>query len=93
MEGTMKSVPLMEIAKNLNSISWSILKLLNHQQSISYSTVRQELEISQEKASKELARLEGAYLIESKRDMKDQRFSLYTMTRYGKEILCLRKEV
>lgn len=87
----MKSIPLDEIAANLNMFSWKILELLSKIESSNFLEMKRELELSQEKSYKELARLEGALLIVSKRDPRDQRSVLYSITEYGKNVLSLGK--
>lgn len=85
----MISIPISEVLNNLNEFSWKILKLLNENQTQSFLDIRKELELSQEKSYKEIARLEGALLITSKRDLRDQRSILYSLTDYGKAAIKL----
>lgn len=83
----MDTIALEDISKNLNSISWDILKMLSKTEFLSYSEIRNKLGISQEKTSKEIARLEGALLIGSKRDEIDQRVLKFYLTENGLKIL------
>ncbi|MED5052567.1 winged helix DNA-binding protein [Anoxybacillus rupiensis] len=78
-------IPLEEILKNLNEISWDILDILKDQ-SLNFVDIRSRLSLSQEKAYKELARLEGACLIQSKQNTKDQRSKIYSLTPYGESV-------
>lgn len=86
-------IPLYLILEKLNYISWNILKLLNENEYLSYSNIKKDLKLSQEKCSKEIARLEGALLIESKVDELDERAKRISITRYGKSILKLRSDI
>lgn len=83
----MGSIPLEDIAKNLSPISWDILKMLQKSEYLSYSEIKNKIGVSQEKASKEIARLEGALLITSRRDEIDQRILKFSLTENGLEIL------
>ncbi|HZH59656.1 MAG TPA: hypothetical protein VEY70_08785 [Metabacillus sp.] len=81
----MINIPLEEVASNLNEISWSILESLR-EKSLNFIELRSRLQLSQEKAYKELARLEGACLIHSKVGTKDQRTKMYFLTTYGESV-------
>lgn len=83
----MQHISLEDIAKNLNSISWDILKMLSKTEAMSYSHIKNKIGVSQEKTSKEIARLEGALLIDSKRDEIDGRILNFSITEYGLNIL------
>ncbi|WP_031368487.1 winged helix DNA-binding protein [Clostridium botulinum] len=78
---------LKDIAKGLNNISWDILSMLKANEKLSYGNIKDKLNISQNKVSKELARLEGALLIDSKRDEVDARVYVFTLTENGFKIL------
>jgi len=78
-------IPLEEISKNLNEISWDVLSLLR-EQPLNFVDIRSRLSLSQEKAYKELARLEGACLIQTKQSTKDQRSKIYSLTPYGENV-------
>jgi len=78
-------ISLDDIAAGLNQISWKILKLLKSD-SLSYSELKKHLDCSQEKVSKEIARLEGACLVFSKRNTMDQRIVDYSITQHGLDI-------
>lgn len=78
---------LTDIAKGLNNISWDILSMLKANEKLSYGNIKDKLNISQNKVSKELARLEGALLIDSKRDEIDARVYVFTLTENGFKIL------
>jgi len=82
----MGSISLDDIAKNLNLISWDILKMLSKNEFLSYSQIKEKIGISQEKTSKEIARLEGALLINSRRDDIDQRVMKFSLTENGLKI-------
>ena len=84
------NIPLIEIRKKLNSHSWDILELLNSKESLTYSEVQKKLGVGQAKISKELARLEGALLIESERNPMDSRVLYLRLTEYGLQILKLK---
>ncbi|MGP9043230.1 hypothetical protein [Cytobacillus kochii] len=79
------NINLKEIANNTNSIGWLVLDLLRKEQ-LTFMKLRSELELSQDKTYKELARLEGGLLISTERDPKDQRVALYSLTKYGKAV-------
>lgn len=83
------NIPLNEIAANLNEFGWRILKLIKKNERATFNELRNELGLSQEKSYKEVARLEGALLIVSKRDPKDQRSNLYSLSEYGEKLLQL----
>ncbi|MBU8908069.1 MarR family transcriptional regulator [Desertibacillus haloalkaliphilus] len=83
----MESVSLNEIANGLNVLSWDVLEYLNNHPSQSYSAIRVKFGFSQEKISKEMARLEGAVLVKVERDPNDNRSMVYNITRYGRSIL------
>lgn len=78
---------LKDIAKQLNPISWDLLQILNKTEMISYSELKKKLNLSQSKVSKELARLEGALLVNSERDNVDQRVIYFKLTAAGCKIL------
>jgi len=80
-------ISLSDIAKRLNSISWDILEILSKKENISYKDLKNYLKISHEKCSKEIARLEGALLIQEKDDPRDQRKSNFNISEYGLKIL------
>lgn len=80
------SIDLQDIAKILNPISWDILTMLSKTETLSYSEIRNKLKLSQEKASKEIARLEGGLLIISKRDDIDSRHLNFRLTEHGIDI-------
>lgn len=82
------TIPLEEIAANTNEFGWKILKLLNQDNS-TFLEMKKELGLSQEKCYKEISRLEGALLIVSRRDPKDQRSNLFSLSEYGKALLKL----
>ena len=86
----MSVIPLEEIAGNLNEVSWDILDMLSKKENLNSKEIRDKLNISLEKSYKELARLEGALLIDSKRDPKDKRYLMMNLTDYGLEILQLK---
>lgn len=82
------SIPLSEIARALTPLSWDILDMLQSTEYITYTMLKDRLDLrSHDKASKEIARLEGALLITVNRDQRDQRKVTISMTRYGFEIL------
>lgn len=83
----MTSIRLEDVAGKLNAISWEMLELLLKQKDVSYHNLRNQLNVSQEKCSREIARLEGALLIHSDKDPKDGRILLFNITENGKEIL------
>lgn len=81
------AIQIKDIAAILNTIDWDILEMLNRCEKLSYSDIKSKLNISQNKISKELARLEGALLIETKRDEVDSRMYNFSITQYGTKIL------
>jgi len=81
------SISLEEISKRLNVLSWDILRMLNKTEYLRYSEIKTKLKVSQDKASMEIARLEGACLIESQRDEVDKRILKFKITDYGISIL------
>lgn len=83
----MSSILLEDIAKGLNQINWDILKFLSKSEYLSYSEIKKRLGVSQDKASKEIARLEGALLLKSQRDEIDQRVVKFFITEHGLKIL------
>lgn len=80
-------VLLIEIAEGLNPISWRILDYLNKYESSIFKDIKENIEVGVNKASKELARLEGATLIVSERDTIDTRSLNYRLTENGIKIL------
>lgn len=82
-----KSIALKEIKENLTSISVNILEILYKNESLSYKDIVEKLKVGQNKASKEIARLEGALLIQSKKSDIDGRENKLTLTLYGQQIL------
>jgi DNA-binding MarR family transcriptional regulator len=82
----MLSIPLTEIAANLNEVSWDIIDILTKNETLGYNDLRSKLGLSQEKVNSEIARLEGALLISSKVDVKDRRRILFNLTNYGLSI-------
>lgn len=84
-------VLLVEIANGLNAISWDILDMLNKKECMSYSEIKERLKVGQNKATKELARLEGGTLIKSKRDNIDARLLHFYLTENGIKILKYKK--
>ncbi len=82
----MESIPLKDIADGLTDISWDILDILSRKQNLTYNELRKSLGLSADKSFKEVARLEGGRLIESKRDPKDQRVMLLNISDYGTKI-------
>lgn len=85
----MDSVSLVEIKENLNSISISILEMLSANESLTYTEIKDRLRIGQNKVTKELARLEGALLITSKKSEIDGREIKLSLSKYGHKILKL----
>lgn len=81
------AILIKDIAAILNAIDWDILEMLNRCEKLSYSEIKSKLNISQNKISKELARLEGALLIETRRDEVDSRMLNFSITQYGTKIL------
>lgn len=86
----MINIPLKEIANNLNDVSWDILYILRDQP-VNFVELKSRLSLGQEKVYKELARLEGACLIYSKQNPKDQRSNIYYLTNYGESIFEYKK--
>ncbi len=83
----MEYVSLEEIAKNLNSISWDILSLLSKKENLSLDDIKSKLNLSSMKIYKEISRLEGGVLINSKKDSQDWRRLNFNITEYGIKIL------
>lgn len=84
------NIPLLEIKNKLNSHSWDILEMLKKNESLTYTEVQRRLGLGQSKVSKELARLEGALLIEAEKNGIDGRVLDLKLTEYGLQILKLR---
>lgn len=82
-----ESVFLKDIAVKLSSVSWDIIEMLYKSKYLTYKDIRDALGGKQDKANKEIARLEGAMLIESKKDDDDERKKIFTLTEYGISIL------
>lgn len=85
------SIFLRDIAHKLSSISWDILEMLEKQEFLTYTDIKNRFKMSQEKLSKEIARLEGGLLIEFKKDSQDERTKPFTITINGKNILKIKK--
>ncbi len=77
------------IGKALNVTSFDILKMLKERKYMRAIEIRRLLEKSQEKASKEIARLEGGLLIRLA-VTNDDRLRSYEITEYGLEVLRLK---
>lgn len=87
------NVPLKDISSKLNDFSWLILNTLAEKEYVQYTFIKNNLfNGKQEKANKEIARLEGALLIESSEDTDDGRKKIFTLSEYGKYILKYRKK-
>lgn len=80
-----------EIAKGLNEVSWKILGHIQRYEDISFKNVKETFKLSHGKAEKEIARLEGAVLIQTVRNSEDMRFLQYIPTEHGMEVWKLRK--
>lgn len=87
----MENISLEIISKNLTPLSWDLLQMLSKTEFLSYGQIKKRLGVSQDKASKEIARLEGAILINSKRGDIDQRIIKFYITEYGLEIMNYKK--
>lgn len=85
------NISLETIAKRLNPLSWDILQMLSKTEFLSYGEIREKLKVSQDKASKEIARLEGGALIDSRRDDIDQRVVKFCINEYGLQIMNYKK--
>lgn len=81
------NIPLSEIAASTTEFGWKILFLIRDEQNISFKEIREKIGISQEKIYKEISKLEGALLISTFRDPKDQRSNLFILTEYGKKLI------
>lgn len=87
------NIPLKDISSNLNELSWLILNLLAEKESVQYTDIKNTLfGGKQEKTNKEIARLEGACLIESTEGADDGRKKIFTLSEYGKSVLKHRKK-
>jgi DNA-binding MarR family transcriptional regulator len=86
-----ESILLQDIAKKLNPISWDILRMLEKNEDLTYTNIKERLSVSQEKAAKEIIRLEGGILIESERDKIDARILRFRLTEYGLNIIQYKK--
>lgn len=84
------SILLQDIARCLNTVSWDILDMLSKNERLSYGEIKDKLKISQNKVSKEIARLEGALLICSTRNSIDARVNNYEISKNGMNILKLK---
>lgn len=76
-------IPIEEVLKSLNEISWSLLKLINKSPNLSLNEIRRSTNLSQDKCYKELSRLEGGALITTNRDSADLRVIGYRISEYG----------
>ena len=85
--GSQVKVPLHEIFQQFNPNTWAVLKYINENPEVSLIGIRKELNLSQIKAEKEIARLEGSFFIKTERNPVDQRLMLYRITEYGLEAL------
>lgn len=85
----MDSVSLVDIKNNLNSISFSILEMLSQNESLTYTEIKDRLRVGQNKVTKELARLEGGLLIQTKKSEIDGREIKLSLTNFGHRILKL----
>ncbi|MCZ2845861.1 MAG: MarR family winged helix-turn-helix transcriptional regulator [Candidatus Bathyarchaeota archaeon] len=83
----MTKISIEELAKHRTDVGWEILNLLDLKERLTLNELKGEVRISQEKLYKEIARLEGALLIEAKQDPLDNRRMPYSLTDYGKKIL------
>lgn len=81
------SIHLSDIADKLSSICWDILNMLSQREYLTYTEIKNSLKLSQEKSSKEIARLEGALLVDSKRDNVDERVRKFYLTIHGTNII------
>lgn len=86
-----ENISIQDIAKKLNPISWDILKMLEKNEDLTYTQVKEKLSVSQEKAAKEIIRLEGGLLIESERDKIDARVLRFKLTEHGVNIIKYKK--
>lgn len=85
-------ISLENVAEGLNSISWDILSILNKNEEISYMEIKNKLKISQEKANREIARLEGARLVKTYKDDINARVKKFRLSEYGLEILKIKNK-
>lgn len=86
-----ETIRLSDVANQLNVISWDILILLSQSKNVSYTELRKALSVSQDKCSREIARLEGALLIKSESDPHDNRALLFNLSENGLNILKYKK--
>lgn len=77
------NIPINEICKKFNGLSFNILNMLSQELDLSFGIIKEKLNLSQEKTSKELAKLESPLFIESYRDQIDARCLKYKITTYG----------
>lgn len=82
---------LKDVARKLSSMSWKILEILNSEECLTYTDIKSRFKLSQEKLSKEIARLEGGLLIEFKKDYQDERTKPFVITINGINILKIKK--
>lgn len=85
----MDSILLEDIKQKLNSISFDILQMLSKNETLTYSQIKDKLKVSQHKITREIARLEGALLIEGKKSEFDGREIIFNLTINGQKILKL----
>jgi len=88
----LEAIKLKDIAERLNSFSWDIMTLLVQNEQLTYTQIKKAMGGKQEKTNKELARLEGALLIESKKDGGDERRKIFYLSQNGMEIMKYKKE-
>jgi DNA-binding MarR family transcriptional regulator len=91
MGGNMDCIPLEEIGGTLNDLTWTILKIIQEHSGITYTEILKISNTAKDKCRIEIARLEGARLIESHRDPLDQRHLPFKVTQYGEKLLDLFK--
>ncbi len=87
----MNNIPILAIYNAQNDSSIQLLMLIQDNKNFTYKDLREESGLSRDRLDKEIARLEGATLITSKRNPVDGRSFIYEITEYGKCILSLQK--
>lgn len=85
------TVPLENIAKGLNDLSWDILHYLSRFESVYREELLKTFAVDKSKLSKEIARLQGGCLITESCDPLNNKKKLYSITELGIDALKFRK--
>ncbi|WNC17914.1 MarR family winged helix-turn-helix transcriptional regulator [Brevibacillus brevis] len=81
---------LLAISKRMTDSSWEILQILKSKESLAILDLMALSQLKQSKFSTELARLDGAALIEQQKDPKDNRRIFVSINENGLAIMSYR---